>query len=213
MIKALFWDNDGTLVSTERLYYQVSAKVLQQAGVDLTLDQFRRGSLIHGENLLLLAKHNGYSDEDIEELKRKRNSLYSKALHQGAVVLDGVEEVLKKLHGKYTMGVVTAAHRTDVEIIHENTHLLKYFDFVLAHEDFERSKPDADPYLKAIQKVGYAPEECIAIEDSQRGVESAAAAGIKCIAIPTEMTKDSDFNKAYAVLKSAKEVLDVISSI
>ncbi len=88
--------------------------------------------------------------------------------------------------------------------------MLKYFDFIVAAGDYTRSKPDPEPYSVAVQKCGFGKDECIAIEDSQRGLASALAAGIRCIVIPNELTTAGTFYGAHAVLESAAKIPEAL---
>ncbi len=123
-----------------------------------------------------------------------------------------MQEVLAELHGKYKMGIVTSSLREHFDIIHRSTGLLKYFDFIVASGDYTKYKPDPEPYLVAIQKTGFAAEDCIAIEDSLRGLLSATRAGIRCYVIPNPLTRTSDFASAYKVLNHVREILVELNS-
>jgi HAD superfamily hydrolase (TIGR01509 family) len=90
--------------------------------------------------------------------------------------------------------------------MHHSTGLLKYFSFVLTCEDYSQFKPDPDPYLTAIQRTGCKKEECIAIEDSERGLSSLTAAGLKCIVIPHILIRSGVFTTDHKVLKSIKNL-------
>src|SRR5207247_1465360 len=107
---------------------------------------------------------------------------------------------------KYVMGIVTSSRRDHFDLIHEKSNLLGYFDFVLTAEDFRRVKPHPDPYLMAIERSGVPADECIAIEDSERGLEAATLAGIRCIVVPTPLTRGAAFAGAHRVLDSVADV-------
>jgi HAD superfamily hydrolase (TIGR01509 family) len=104
------------------------------------------------------------------------------------------------------MGIVTSAYRHDFEIIHRSTGILEYFSFVLAGGEYERYKPHPAPYLKAIILSGCRPEECVAIEDSPRGVVSAVEAGIRCIAIPRGISEGLDFTGSWKHFSDIRKV-------
>jgi len=104
------------------------------------------------------------------------------------------------------MAVVTSSRRVHFEIIHRRSGLLKYFDFVITGEDCPTYKPDPGPYLLATARSGFRKEECLAIEDSQRGLLAAKRAGIGCFMIPTELTRGGNFSSADRVLSSISEV-------
>jgi HAD superfamily hydrolase (TIGR01509 family) len=211
MIKAIFWDNDGVLVDTERLYFQATQETLESVGVVLDHDHYVEFFLRQGRGAWHLLEERGVSAADIERLRHRRNDLYSELLQREACEIEGVSGTLEALHRKYVMGVVTSSRRDHFDIIHTRCNLLQYFDFVLTAADFERVKPHPDPYLLAIEKSGAGKQECIAIEDSERGLRAATDAGIRCIVIPTTLTRGGDFSRAYCVLDSVTEVPAVLA--
>ena len=62
----------------------------------------------------------------------------------------------------------------------------------------------------AVEKSGLKKEECIVIEDSERGLLAASAAGLKCIVIPTGLTQDGNFRNAFMIFKDIKEILQIL---
>jgi HAD superfamily hydrolase (TIGR01509 family) len=204
MIKAILWDNDGVLVDTEHLYFLVTQQILATVGVTLTQEMYIDLFLIQGKGAWNLAEEKGITPAHIVELRNQRNAEYLKLLSSQARIIDGVEDVLNTLYGKYLMGVVTSSRLVHFELIHRSTGLMKYFAFALTGEDYGKFKPDPEPYLVAVQKTGFEKEECIAIEDSERGLASATAAGLKCIIIPNRLTQSGKFLSAHKVLDSIR---------
>ncbi len=213
MIRAVFWDNDGVLVDTEMLYYRSTREVLRRVGVDLTVAAFIDISLKQGRSVFDLAKRHGVTADAVEELRDDRNRLYGDLLGRGVRIMDGVEPSLRELRGRVFLGVVTSSRREHFQRMHERTDLLDYFDFVLTREDFCELKPHPEPYLKALQRVGLDAEQCVVVEDSERGLQAAAAAGIRCLVVPNELTRDQDFHKAWRILRGASEVAEEVLSI
>jgi HAD superfamily hydrolase (TIGR01509 family) len=207
MIKAIFWDNDGILVDTEHLYFLATKQTLAIAGIELKEEQYLDLFLVQSKGAWHLAEEKGISLQEISRLRRERDLLYSKLLGQETLIINGVEEVLKNLHGKYLMGIVTSSQKNHFELIHTTTGFLKYFDFVITNSDYTKSKPDPEPYLLALERSGVKKEECIAIEDSERGLQAAHAAGIRCLVLPGKLTKKGNFEKAHKVLNNIGEVL------
>jgi len=208
--RAVFWDNDGVLVETEHLYFQATQETLASIDIELTRDDYIALFLVQGRGAWHIAEQRGVSPAAIERLRHDRNARYSELLAQGPRLIAGVTEVLDALHGRYVMGVVTSSRKDHFDVIHRNTGLLKYFDFVLTAGDFTRVKPDPEPYVRAVARSGVPADACVAIEDSARGLESARAAGISCIVVPTELTRWSDFAGADRVLGSIGEILTVL---
>jgi len=213
-IQALFWDNDGVLVDTEPLYFQATAETLREVGIDLTEFFFRRLCLTEGRSSFDLAAEQGFSPETVTAMIARRNSRYTELLRSGGLIMDGVEETLAALSGRLTMGIVTSSRRVHFEAAHQGTgRLLSHFAFTLTREDYGRSKPDPEPYRLALSRVGLPPEACLAIEDSPRGLESAVAAGLRCIVVPNALTRGSDFTVAWRVLSNCREILGEIAAV
>jgi HAD superfamily hydrolase (TIGR01509 family) len=206
MISAIFWDNDGVLVDTERLYFRATQETLEAAGLVLDRDQYVEFFLRQGRGAWHLLEERGTGAAEIERWRRRRNDLYGELLEREACAIDGVAGTLELLHGRYVMGIVTSSRKDHFDIIHAKCNLLQYFDFVLTAADFERVKPHPDPYLLAIERSGAAPEECVAIEDSERGLQAATLAGIACIVIPTTLTAGGNFAAAARIVDRVEDV-------
>jgi HAD superfamily hydrolase (TIGR01509 family) len=210
MTKAIFWDNDGVLVETEHLYFQATQQVLASVGIPLTQEQYLELFLVQGRGAWHLAEEHGIGPGDIDHLRNERNALYGDLLAQATRLTPDIVRVLDALHGKYVMGVVTSSRKDHFDLIHRTTGLLKYFEFVLTASDFSRVKPDPEPYLRAVDRSGVGPAACVAIEDSERGLESAMRAGISCIVVPTALTQGGNFAGARRILGSIGEILTVL---
>ena len=206
MFKAILWDNDGILVDTEHLYCEATRQVFAGAGILLGDDDYRDMFLTGNMGAWHLLTAQGRSRSEIARMRDERNEIYSSLLRGRDHAIDGVREVLAALHGRYAMGVVTSSRRDHFEIIHGTSGLLKYFDFVLTREQYVNSKPNPEPYLAGIAKTGFSAAQCLAIEDTPRGLISATGAGAPCAVIPNALTSSGDYTAAYKVLRSIREL-------
>ena len=108
------------------------------------------------------------------------------------------------------MGVVTSARRVHFETAHARTGLRQYLDFVLTREDYQHTKPHPEPYLTAMARHDLRPEDCIVVEDSERGLAAATAAGLPCLIVLSDWSRDADFSGAAKVLESIRDVPGVV---
>jgi beta-phosphoglucomutase-like phosphatase (HAD superfamily) len=83
---------------------------------------------------------------------------------------------------------------------HARSGLLSYFELVLTREAYGQSKPHPEPYLTAVARLGVDPAACLVIEDSERGLIAAKAAGLACWVVPSPLTAAGCFDDADAVL-------------
>jgi HAD superfamily hydrolase (TIGR01509 family) len=206
MLSAILWDNDGTLVDTEPLYFQATRELMLTLGVDITAEQYERIGLVEGRSIFDLAAARGVGRALIEERRQQRNVRYMELISGGVPIRPGIPECLRALHRRLPMGVVTSSQRDHFERMHETTGLLPYFDFVLTREAFRNTKPDPEPYLVAAERYQLDPAACLVIEDTPRGVLSAKRAGMECWAIPSSFAPADGFPEADRVCADAGEV-------
>ena len=208
--QAILWDNDGVLVDTEHLYFQATQQVLATAGIGLTEEEYIELFLVQGRGAWHIAEERGIGGAEIDRLRNARNLLYAAWLGKGARLIDGITTVLAALHGKYVMGVVTSSRRDHFDLIHATTGLLRYFDFVLTADDVTRVKPDPELYVSAVARTGLGRERCVAVEDSERGLAAARGAGVRCIVVPTSLTRGGTFAGADCVLDTLSQLPHVL---
>lgn len=213
MVEAILWDNDGVLVDTERLFFESTRRTLATIGIPLTQEQFLELSMRQGRSAFDLAMEKGWSKEQVTDLKRDRDLLYSELLRKQTRVLPGVAETLKSLQGRMRMAVVTSSQRQHFDVMHADIGLTGYFEFVLAREDCGQTKPNPEPYLRALERLGIRAEACVAVEDSERGLAAARAAGLRCLVIPNEITRGCAFQGATAILPGAAAILEAVAEL
>jgi HAD superfamily hydrolase (TIGR01509 family) len=211
MIEAILWDNDGVLVDTEGLYYEANREILAELGVELSHALFADYSLRQGRTVFDLAP--GLHPDEFDRLRRRRNVRYEALITEGVRVFDGVEACLRDLHGRLPMAIVTSSNAEHFESIHAQTGLLRYFEFALKNGDYDRHKPHPEPYLTAASRLGLEPEQCLVVEDTERGLRAAVAAGMRCLVIPHELSSFGDFSAAHAVLDEVCEVPAVLARL
>jgi len=199
---ALLWDNDGILVDTEGLYFAATRDELATVGVELDEALYLQLFLREGRGAFHLARERGLGDAQIEALRAARDQRYADLLRTGARVFDGAVQAVASLARHYRMAIVTSSERDHFELIHRSTGLLHHFEFVLTHGDYARAKPSPDPYLAALARIGLPAEACLVIEDSERGLRAARAAGIRCWAVPSRLARDGSFAGAERVFDS-----------
>lgn len=211
MATAILWDHDGVLVDTERFYFQATREVLARIGITLTADQYRQFLLIESRGAWHLAEEHGVTGEALAALQAERNARYLDLIAANNVIIPGAFELLAAFKPRARMAIVTSCRRAHFEAIHRTTGIKDLVEFVLAREDYGESKPDPEPYLAAVARLGVAIEDCVVIEDSQRGLIAAQRAGLRCWIVESEMTAGLSFDGAerhFANLAGVREALD-----
>jgi HAD superfamily hydrolase (TIGR01509 family) len=197
---AILFDNDGVLVDTEALYFRATRDVLATVGIELDEAAYVELFLRQGVGAFHLAAERGVSEEGVLALRADRNRLYQHMIVHEEILIAGVFDAVRRLAQRFRLAIVTSAEPEPFASSHARTGLLPFFEVVITRSDTVRAKPDPDPYLFALDRLGLPASECLVIEDSERGLRAARAAGIPCWVIPSGLTHGSDFTAADAVL-------------
>jgi HAD superfamily hydrolase (TIGR01509 family) len=203
----VLWDNDGVLVDTESLFFEVTRAAFARLGLALTKEIWSTRYLTDGKPSREIALALGADPDLIDQVLSDRNKEYRQILSRPPTIRPQVRETLQALFGRIRMAIVTGCDRDQLDRVHASSGLLKYFELVVTSDDCPNAKPDAGLYLTALRSLKIAPEECIALEDSPRGLAAAHAAGIACLAVPTELTQSLPFPGAFSVEKDVSAVL------
>lgn len=207
MFEAILFDNDGVLVDTERLYYAATRQVLAGIGVDLDEAAYVELFLRQGVGAWHLAEERGLSPAAVADLRAARDRRYLELLGTEDVTMPGVTDLVAALARRFRLAVVTSSHHEPFARTHARTGLLAHFEFALTRGDYLHSKPAPEPYLRAIERLRLPADRCLVIEDSERGLRAAKAAGLTCWIIPSPLTAASDFIAADAVFDTLADAV------
>ncbi|MDX4035945.1 HAD family hydrolase [Aliarcobacter skirrowii] len=205
MKKYILFDNDGVLVETEKWYFEANKKALKLLGLNLEME-FYQNIMVKGGSAFELALLHNIEHSIIEKHRSIRDSFYQEFITTKDISIQNVKDTLKELSKRYKMAIVTTSRRVDFELIHKNSGITNFMDFILCVEDYKRAKPHPDPYLKGLEKFNSKDFEAIVVEDSQRGLESSKRANIDCIVVKNEFTQKQDFSKADYFINNIEEL-------
>jgi HAD superfamily hydrolase (TIGR01509 family) len=199
MITTIFLDNDGVLADTEKLYFEANQVTCRKHGYELSPTEYRRLFLESGNGLREVGDRLGWPPHKLADVRAERDALYGDLLATRDITLPGVSDGLRRLSERFSLCIVTSSPRRFFETIHRRTGFGRFFKTVLSEEQVQKHKPDPDPYLRALEAMKTAPAQGVAVEDSARGLRSAAGAGLRCIIVPRPLTQDQDFSAALSV--------------
>lgn len=205
MKKFLLFDNDGVLVETENWYFEANVKALAEIGIELTFEVYME-IMAKGGTAWEVAKKQNISKKVIDEQRVNRDIYYREFISTKDIEIHDVLDTLKELKKNYKMGIITTSRRVDFDLIHNDRDIMKFMDFSLCVEEYPRAKPYPDPYLAGMKKFNALKEECLVIEDSQRGLTSAVNAEIECAVVQNEFTSTHDFSKATYRIKKFSDL-------
>lgn len=195
MIKAIIFDLDGVLVSTDELHYRAWKALAGRLGVPFDRaknDRCRGISRMASLDIVLEDAPTAYTQAEREAFAAEKNETYRAMLASltPADTLEGVLPTLAELRRRgYRLALASVSK--NAPLILERTGLDRYLDAVADGNCITRSKPDPEVFLKAAEKLGMACESCAAMDDALAGIEAGRAAGMLTIGLG-----DSAKNKA-----------------
>jgi HAD superfamily hydrolase (TIGR01509 family) len=205
--EAVLFDNDGVLLDTETLFFETTRSAFGQLGVDLSPEVWGGRYLAEGRTSREVALSLGADPNRVDGVLAERNRQFQRVLQQPPPVRPQVWETLGKLRGRTKLAIVTGCGREQLELAHAASKLLDFFELIVTSDDCTEAKPHPEPYLAAVRTLGVRAEDCLAVEDSPRGLASARAAGIDCVVVPTELTQGLAFTGALAIEQDVSGIL------
>jgi HAD superfamily hydrolase (TIGR01509 family) len=212
-LRAVLFDHDGTLVDSEPIHFLIWKAVLAPYRFLLTEEQYREryAGVPTLANARDLVQRFGVA-EDPAVLAEAKNAATRDYLRRSAFpLMPGVREAIANFAGLgLRLAVVTGASAFGVDATLRAYGLASHFAVVVSVDDVRHSKPAPDSYLLALERLGLPAGDCLAIEDTEHGLAAATGAGIRCLALPTAMSRHHDFSQAAAVLDGMDAAADYV---
>jgi HAD superfamily hydrolase (TIGR01509 family) len=183
LYKAVLFDLDGTLAETDSLHLPTWLEVLQPYGIELD-EAFYRERISGRSNSKVVEDLLPYlSTEEGRRLADAKEASFRERAHE-LEALSGLLDFMEEAKNRgLSLALVTNAPVENVEAILLALELEKFFDEVVLSDEVGPVKPDPAPYRAALDRLGVAPEEALAFEDSTSGIASAVGAGIPTVGI------------------------------
>lgn len=203
-MKAVVFDMDGILFDTERLCMETWKEFADEKGIE-NIETALIGCIGLNRTDTRLFLENFYGKNfPYDELRQITSERMAKKMEKEIPMLPGVVELLDylKIH-KVTIGLASSSRSEVIKSHITRAGLTDYFSVIVGGDMIEHSKPLPDIYLIACEKLGVAPEDAYAIEDSPNGIRSAYSAGMKAIMVPDLIEPTAEMEeKATVILPS-----------
>lgn len=200
MIEALIFDFDGLILDTEMPSYQAWRETYAAFGLDFPLDRWalRVGTITSlFEPYEFLEQTLGRSLNRTEILQRQRSrNLELVALEKPR---PGVVDYLDQAY-RMKLRVAVASNSSQEWVVGNLSRLglADYFHCIRCRDDVAQVKPNPELYNLSLETLGLQPSQAVAFEDSPNGIKAAKAAGLYCVAVPNELTRQLDLDSAGA---------------
>lgn len=193
MIRAVVFDFDGVLANSEPLHFRAFREVLAEQGLTLTeaayYDQYLGYDDVGAFRAIAADAGMRLDEGRIADLAGQK-ALRLEVLERGASVLfPGARAAILRMARQGPIAIASGAIRIEIDRVLEREGLRALFPVLVAAGDTPSSKPDPAPYVRAVELLGLVtgrslqPGECVAIEDSRWGLQSAKDAGLHTVAV------------------------------
>lgn len=214
MIKAVIFDMDGVLVDSEPVYQEATINVLDSLNIKATQEDLLKlagGSSLHFNKFIQDVSKGSISCEDFNKVCDQY--YLDNPVKYEKIMFPHVRETLDYLKDKgYILALASSSKEYEIENVLKRCDLKDYFKLIISGEVFKESKPNPEIYLTCIKRLNLEAKECVAIEDSEYGIEAAKKAGLICIA-----KRDDRFNydqsKADYFIDDHDEIKDILENL
>lgn len=208
MIKAIIFDFDGTIIDTETAWYTAFKEAYQKHNVELTLEKYATclGTDLSSFNPYTYLSTNHNIPLDLDEFRIKIQAEHTKRMEQ-ETIRPGVIKVLKNAQALgLKIGLASSSGREWIDKYLQALGINDYFECICTSDTVKNVKPNPELYEQATEKLGVAPHEAIAIEDSPNGAVAAVTAGLHTFVIKNEITKQLPFHTEHQTIESLEEL-------
>ncbi len=186
-IKAVIFDLDGVIVSTDDYHFRAWEKMADEEGIyfDREINERLRGvSRMESLEIILERASKKYTEKEKIELAERKNYYYRHLLNDLSPkdILPGVTKVLEELKEK-GIKIAIGSSSKNTPMILNKIGLADYFDAVADGNNIKNSKPDPEVFLLAASKLNINPESCLVVEDADAGVEAALAGDMRVLGV------------------------------
>jgi HAD superfamily hydrolase (TIGR01509 family) len=181
-LKHIIFDCDGVLVDSEPLSMRADVMLLNRYGIEISESEAHQrfvGTTFQAMLDMMTAQFGTVFPPDLDDVK---NHMVEELYKSELLPVSGVSDVLHAIKVKnFSMSIASNSPRKRVELAVQLTGIADYFDAITSFEEVKQGKPAPDVFLKAAERAGAAPLQCLVIEDSLTGSTAALAAGMRTI--------------------------------
>jgi len=208
VIDGVVFDLDGLLIETEEIWDEVREALARERGGTWT-ESAQRDMMGMSSTEWSRYMHDEIGlAESPEEINDLVVELMGERYRLQLPLLPGAVEAVERIAARWPLGVASSSNRGLIDLVLELSGLTPKFQATVSSEEVARGKPAPDVYLEAARRLGVEPARAAAVEDSESGIRSAAAAGMRVIAIPNR-----SFRPSEEALARADVVLDSLAEL
>lgn len=211
-LRAVIFDVDGVLVQSMERHHEAYRKAFEPLGVEIHRHEvYANEGRRSREVIEALAKERGMTlhPTQLDEMNRAKQQAF--AGFGPLPLYPGARELIDALHARgLRLAAVTGTARANVD--NHLRDILPRFDVVVTADDVARTKPDPEPYLAALGKLGVDAPHALVVENATLGIRAAKAAGLRVVAVTSTLSRDA-LREADVVVERVGDVWSVVEAM
>ncbi|MDD3108460.1 MAG: HAD family phosphatase [Alistipes sp.] len=191
MIQGVIFDMDGVLVDNRDAHIEAFRIICEKYGVPFDPSQFMHAFGMTNDLILKILMPDVLRTHDWRKIAVEKEEIYRAIFEKSIAPAKGLVDFLKALKAAgYRMAVGSSGNTPNVNFVLNRCGITEYFDQIANGDMITHGKPDPEVYLLAAQKLGFAPEACVVVEDAPVGIQAARRAGAKVVAIASTFERE-----------------------
>jgi HAD superfamily hydrolase (TIGR01509 family) len=183
VLGAVLFDLDGLLADTESLHYEAWRGVLEEIGLRVGWREYCEQWIRAGHGIEEYLRRQGVCVA-AGPLRAQKSLRYLNLLAARVRPMPGAIELLARLHRRVPLALATSSWRRHAEAVLQHLQIAPMFHVIAVAESVPRVKPAPDIFLHAARSLAVAPRACVVLENAEKGVRAARAAGMAVVAVP-----------------------------
>ena len=217
MLRAVIFDFDGVIVDSELVHYTALNKAFAKYDIQVPKEKYWSDYLAYNdlENILAVSRdyNADFKDEDIRWILESKSQYFDEMVKTETALIDGASDFVNMLKAdSVPMAIYSGSNIREIELMLKGTDLISCFQVIVTGEDVEKSKPDPEGYLLALDSLNQKeagkilPQQCVVIEDSHWGLQAAQTAEMRAVAVTNTYQPEKLAQFAEKVVKSLDEL-------
>jgi HAD superfamily hydrolase (TIGR01509 family) len=204
--KTILWDMDGVIADSHSLHLAAWQEAFAKRGIAFTIEDFANLFGARNDFIVSSVTHGELSEEAARTVVQEKEESFRRKAIGNVKAFPGALRLLNIIKaGNFKLGLVSSAPKENINLVTTELNLDGVFDCVVSGQEVSEGKPSPQIHLLAAQKLGVAPNDCLAIEDSPQGIQAAKTAGMKCLAITSTHPRQR--------LDEADKVIDSLENV
>jgi len=211
-IEAVIFDLDGVIIDSEPIYLEINYRIFDELGIVIPENEYRGFVGVTDLDMWSTLKYKYKLPQNVEDLIALQSKyVWDYITPMSIEPISGIPRFLQYLQQKGTKCAIASSSSVRwITVILEKCTIAGFFNSIASAEMVSKGKPEPDVFVLAATMLNVLPKRCIVIEDSEKGIMAAKAAGMRCIAYKNPNSGDQDISSADMIIENIASAIGTV---